>query len=130
MFRSLTSVMLRSLFAILAGMFVGAGLAMLTDVLLSLFGLISFSRIVSGWFLLLALIYRAIYTVLSGYITAWLAPNRPLNHALALGVIGVIVTVIGSLAAWSKSAGYEWYPIVLIVITLPCCYLGGRLRVR
>jgi hypothetical protein len=122
--------MLKSIWAIFAGMVVGAGLAMLTDVFLSLFGIISFSRIVSGWSLLLALVYRAIYTVLSGYIAARLAPDRPLGHAITLGAIGVIVTVLGSIAAWSKSAGYEWYPIALIVITLPCCYLGGKLRVR
>ena len=122
--------MLKSIWAILAAMVIGAGLAMLTDVLLSLVGIISFSIIVSGWSLLLALVYRAIYTVLSGYIAARLAPNRPLGHAITLGAIGVIVTILGSIAAWSKSAGYEWYPIALIVITLPCCYLGGRLRVR
>ena len=121
--------MLKSIWAILAAMFIGAGLAMLTDVLFSFVGIISFSRVVSGWSLLLALAYRAVYTVLSGYLAARLAPNRPLGHAITLGVIGVVVTVLGSIAAWGKSAGYEWYPIALIIITLPCCYLGGKLRV-
>ncbi len=122
--------MLKSIWAIIAGMVVGAGLAILTDVVLSLFGIISFVKIISGWSLLLALIYRAIYTVLSGYVTAALAPNRQLGHVITLGVIGVIVTILGSIAAWSKSAGFEWYPIVLILITLPCAWWGGWLRVR
>lgn len=134
MFRSLTSVLLRSFFAIVAGMLIGELLSVVTGLILVLilarFGLISFAYVVSGWALLLALIYGGIYTVLSGYVTAALAPNRPLGHAVTLGVIGVVLTAIAFHPAWSKSAGYEWYPIALIIITLPCCYLGGRLRGR
>src|SRR6266852_3145770 len=40
---------------------------------------------------LLALSYRIIYTVVGAYITATLAPQNPMRHALALGVVGTIV---------------------------------------
>jgi hypothetical protein len=127
MFRSIMSVMIRSLLAVLAGIVVGAFLSVATDAVLSAAGWIPLPNYV-WWMLLIALIYRAIYTVLSGYVTAALAPNRPLNHALTLGVIGVVVTIIASIANWNKASGNAWYPIALIIITLPCAYLGGRLR--
>ena len=129
MFRSLTSVLLQSLFAIIAGIVVGAFLSVATDAILSALGLIPLSNDV-WWMLQVALTYRAIYTVLSGYVTAALAPNQPIGHAVTLGVIGVIATIIGSIANWGMAAGNTWYPITLILITLPCCWLGGRLRAR
>jgi hypothetical protein len=129
MFRSLLSVLLRSLFAILAGIVVGAFLSVATDAVLSALGWIPLSNDV-WWMLQVALTYRAVYTVLAGYVTAGLAPNRPLGHAVTLGVIGVIVTIIGTIANWDRSLGNAWYPVALIIITLPCCWLGGRLRVR
>jgi len=129
MFRSLTSVLLQSLFAIIAGIAVGAFLSVATDAILSALGLIPLSNDV-WWMLQVALTYRAIYTVLSGYVTAALAPNQPIGHAVTLGVIGVIATIIGSIANWGMAAGNTWYPITLILITLPCCWLGGRLRAR
>jgi hypothetical protein len=129
MFRSILSVMIRSILAILAGIVVGAFLSVATDAVLAALGLIPLSNDV-WWMLQVALTYRAIYTVLSGYVTAALAPNRPLNHAVTLGVIGVVMTIIGTIANWDKSSGNAWYPIALILITLPCTYLGGRLRVK
>ncbi len=37
-----------------------------------------------------ATIYRIVYAIAGSYITARLARDRPMNHALALGVVGVI----------------------------------------
>ncbi len=128
MFRSILSVILRSLFAILAGIVVGAFLSVATDAVLAKIGLIPLSNDI-WWMLFIALVYRAVYTVLSGYVTAALAPNQPIGHAVTLGVIGVVATIIGTIANWGMAAGNAWYPISLIIITLPCCYSGGRLRV-
>ena len=72
--------------------------------------------------------YRRIYTAGSGYVTASLAPNRPMRHAIILGIIGVMVTILGSMANWDRS--HAWYPITLILITLPCAWLGGKLAIR
>jgi len=80
------------------------------------------------WVLLIALTYRAAYTILSGYITALLSPNKPMPHAIILGIIGVVVTILGSAANWDKSAA--WYPIALILITLPCTWLGGFCKIK
>ncbi len=41
------------------------------------------------WMVVTATIYRCLYTVLGGYVTAALAPNRPMFYAVILGLIGV-----------------------------------------
>jgi len=74
---------------------------------------------------LLALAYRAIDSITGSYLTARLAPDRPIAHALVLGLIGVIVT-------WNKGPefGPKWYPIALVIIALPCALIGGTLGQR
>jgi hypothetical protein len=76
--------------------------------------------------LLFALIYRSIYTVAGGYVTAILATNRPMRHAVILGIIGIVAGTVGTIANWDK--GSHWYPIALIVLALPCTWLGGKLK--
>lgn len=84
-----------------------------------------------AWMLLLALIYRSIYAVAGGYITASLAPDRPMRHAMILGIIGLVFAIIGSIANSDKTnASTAWYPISLIVLTLPSVWLGGKLKTR
>jgi hypothetical protein len=46
---------------------------------------------------LLALTYRIVYTVVGGYITARLAPQNRMGHALAVGVVGTAVGVAGAI---------------------------------
>src|SRR2546430_2299046 len=43
----------------------------------------------SGRLFLLAFAYRFLFDVAGSYLTARLAPDRPLRHALALGAIGL-----------------------------------------
>jgi peptidoglycan/LPS O-acetylase OafA/YrhL len=80
------------------------------------------------WFL--AIGYRAVDGVIAGYITARLAPDRPVMHALALGILGLLLSIAGALATWSKGPefGPKWYPLALVVIALPCALIGGKLR--
>ena len=49
---------------------------------------------------LLALAYRIVYNLAGCYIAARLAPDRPVQHALALGVIGLAVSIAGAVAMW------------------------------
>ncbi len=121
---------LKSIGAILGGMIAGAVLSVVTDIVLEKAGVFPppKSGLFDWWMLLLALVYRSIYTIASGYITAALAPDRPLRHAIILGIIGFVVTILGSVANWDKSAA--WYPLALILITLPCTWLGGWLAVN
>jgi len=47
---------------------------------------------------LLALAYHLVYGLLGSYVTARLAPSRPMAHALALGVLGVFISTLGLIA--------------------------------
>ncbi len=126
----MNKTILKSIGAILVGMATGAILSIGTDFVLETTGIFPppDKGFFMWWMLVLALIYRGIYTAGSGYITAALAPNRPMRHAIILGIIGVVVTILGSIANWDKS--HAWYPIALILITLPCTWLGGKLAIR
>jgi hypothetical protein len=77
---------------------------------------------------LLALSYRILYTVLGGYVTASLAPHRPMRHVFVLGLIGLITGSAGAIAAISMAnLGPNWYPIALAITGFPCVWLGGVL---
>src|SRR5262249_16333869 len=81
---------------------------------------------------LLATAYRVLFSVLGCGITAWLAPDRPMRHALILGFIGVLISTAGTVATWDKGPGFgpKWYPIGLILVALPCAWLGGQLATK
>jgi hypothetical protein len=80
----------------------------------------------------LATVYRTIYTVLGGYITARLAPNRPMAHVWTLGIIGLLAAIAGALATWDKGPefGPKWYPLALVVLAIPSVWVGGKLARR
>jgi peptidoglycan/LPS O-acetylase OafA/YrhL len=82
------------------------------------------------WFV--AIGYRMIDGTIGGFIAARLAPDRPLAHALALGIIGFLLSSTGAIATWNKGPefGPRWYPLALVVVSLPCALLGGFLRTR
>ena len=81
--------------------------------------------------LLLATVYRTIYSVLGSYLTARLAPDKPMLHSLAGGIIGLILSIVGVVETWNKGPAFgpHWYPIALVALALPGAWLGGKLRV-
>lgn len=81
---------------------------------------------------LIAIGYRTIDGIIGSYVTAWLAPDRPLAHALGLGVLGIALSTLGVVATWSKGPefGPKWYPLTLVAIALPCSLIGGLIRAR
>lgn len=117
----------RSIAAVIAGIITGAVLATITDILLVKTGLFPppGSGMFIWWMLVLALLYRGIYTITGGFITALISPYKPMFHAFVLGLIGVAVCIIGAIVNRDNSA--VWYPITLTLITLPCALLGGWL---
>ena len=123
----------RSVLAILAGMFTGIILTVVTDVLLHVIGVFPpWGASMTGYdgALFLATVYRTVYGVFATYITARLAPNRPMMHALIGGVIGFVVSIVGAAATWNRGPAFgpHWYPIALVVLALPTAWLGARLR--
>jgi hypothetical protein len=82
--------------------------------------------------LALATLYRTIYGVAGAYLTARLAPSRPMLHVMILGVLGLIASLAGAIATWNKMEIYgpHWYPLALVVLALPQSWFGGWLRER
>ena len=82
------------------------------------------------WMLVLALAYRTVLSIVGCYITAKLAPSRPLLHALVLGFIGLVVSGIAAVAVIPMGLSPAWYPIALAVVSVPCAWLGGLIAER
>jgi hypothetical protein len=121
---------LKSIGAILAGFVTVFLLSVVTDLILEKLGIFpprTEPQSYTSLMLLFALVYRCIFTVGGGYVTAKLAPDRPMRHAVILGSIGIVAATIGVVVAWDLSPEH-WYPIALVVTALPCTWVGGRLE--
>ena len=80
--------------------------------------------------LLLATFYRSVYGVAGSYLAARLAPDRPMQHAMAVGIVGLALSIAGVVATWNAGPefGPRWYPLALVATALPCAWAGGKLR--
>ena len=76
---------------------------------------------------LLATAYRVVISIAGAYLTARLAPDRPMRHAIILGYVGVVLGLIGVMATWNLDLGPRWYPIALVVLAIPQCWVGGKI---
>jgi hypothetical protein len=126
-----SSSVLRSIVAVVAGFLVTAVLSLGTDVVLHATGIYPpWMQPMSDSLFVLATSYRLVFTVLGGYITARLAPASPVRHSLILGAIGFLAASAGLAATWNAGPelGPRWYPILLVVTAIPCCWLGGKIR--
>ena len=119
----------RSILALVAGMLTAILLSLGTDLGLHAVGLTpSLGQPMSDSWLLVATTYRTIYGVLASYIVARLAPNRPMQHALLAGFIGLVVSIAVAVGTWNSGLGPHWYPLSLVVLALPPAWVGGKLR--
>ena len=125
-------LILRRIGAVLAGFLAIFILSIATDVALHATGVFPpWGQPMSDALFLLATAYRIVFGVVGCYIAARLAPDRPMQHALALGVVGFAVSILGAVATWDRGPAFgpHWYPVAIIAITMPCAWAGGRLRV-
>jgi hypothetical protein len=76
---------------------------------------------------LLATSYRIVISVAGAWLTARLAPNKPMWHAMVLGVVGTVLGLVGVVATWNLGLGPRWYAIALAVLAIPQCWAGGKL---
>lgn len=121
----------KSIGAVVAGFLVIAVLSTVTDTILEGAGVLPKGSLpqTGGELMLLGIIaYRAVYSVIGCYVAAKLAPANPMKHALALGVLGIMFTILGAVAMNGKAP--VWFSAVLVVITLPVAWLGGKLQQR
>ncbi len=120
--------MWRSIGAVLAGLVAVVVLSVAVDMALESTIYPELQTAPTDPLLALALAYRTVITVIGGYITARLAPSRPVRHAVILGAIGAALALLGLVVMWG--VGHHWYPTALAVTAIPACWLGGKLFAR
>jgi hypothetical protein len=117
----------RSIGAVLAGFLAIVVLSTATDLALHAAGIFPpFGQPMSNALFLLALAYRIVYGVAGCYLAARLAPDRPMQHALVLGGVGLVVSTAGAVAMWDY--GPAWYSLAVIAIAMPSAWAGGRVH--
>ena len=122
---------LRSIVAMVAGFLVIVVLSTVTDVVMHATGIFPpWFQPMSGSRFLLATAYRSVYSVLGCYLTARLAPDRPMLHALILGAIGFVFSIAGTVGTWNEGPefGPKWYPLSLVALSIPLAWVGGKIR--
>jgi hypothetical protein len=121
---------LRTVLAILGGFVVVVLLSIGTDAILHALKIYpTLGQGMSDQLFLLATAYRTLYGIIGSYVTARLAPDRPMWHAMVGGVIGLILSIVGAVATWKHTEmGPHWYPLALVVTALPSAWLGGKIR--
>jgi len=123
----------RSILAVIAGMAVGIAVTLITDVVLRKAGILPpLGERVPDRILAWVTAYRVVYGIAASYLTAYLAPYRPIAHAMVGGGFGFAASLAGAIATWNAGPAYgpHWYPVALIVLALPQSWLGGWLRAR
>ena len=122
----------RSVGALFAGFVVVVILSIGADIALRAAGIFPpLGQVMSDALLGVATVYRSVFAVVGSYVTARLAPDRPMHHALIGGLIGLGLSILGAAMAWNKVAtmGPHWYPLALVATAMPCAWIGGKLRV-
>lgn len=126
---SRTARFARSAAALLAGIVAVVVLSMGTDQALHALGVYPAwgQPMLDTGLNLLSLCYRIVFTILAGYLTARLAPGAPMRHAIALGLIGTTLGIVGAFAAMPTKLLPDWYMVCLAITALPSAWLGGRI---
>jgi hypothetical protein len=121
--------MLRSILAIVAGCVVLIATGLLTDtILFKLFPAMidAQEHVTSTTVAFLMLSYSIAYCVFAAYVAASIARRREVAHALALGVVLVLLLIYPTIRFWDTTP--VWYHVALFVLTIPACVAGGRWR--
>lgn len=119
----------RSIWAVVAGFLVVVALSTATDAVLHATGVFpALGKNMSNELFALATAYRALYGILGSYVTARVAPNKPMKHSLIGAAIGTVIATIGAIATWNMGIGPHWYPIALILTAFPTGWFGAKLR--
>jgi len=118
----------RSIWAVVAGVLTIIIVTTLVDIVLHV------AQVYPAWdsplddrLALLASSYRLVISIGGAYLTAKLAPDQPMRHAMILGYVGTVLGVIGLVTTWNAGLGPRWYPVSLAVLAIPQCWVGGKI---
>jgi hypothetical protein len=123
--------LIRSVGAIAGGFLVTAVASTAADAIMHAAGIFPRSpQNMSALLFVLASGYRALLTVAGGFVTARLAPDRPMRHTWILAWIGFAAGLAGVVTycvIGGAKLGPAWYPVSIAVLSIPCVWLGGWL---
>jgi len=120
---------MRTFWAVAAGVLVIIVVTTLVDMVLHATGVYPpMNQPINDALALLATAYRIVISVGGAWLTARLAPNQPMKHAIILGVVGTVLGLVGLVATWNMGLGPRWYPIALAALAIPQCWVGGKLH--
>ena len=118
----------KSIWAVVAGVLVIIVVSTLVDVVLHAMAVFPpLGQPINDALALLATSYRIVISIGGAWLTARLAPDKPMRHAMFLGVVGSVLGLVGVIATWNKGLGPRWYPILLAVLAIPQCWAGGKI---
>ena len=119
---------MKSVWAVFAGVLFIIVVTTLVDMLLHAIGVYPpMNQPLTDALAVLATAYRVVISIVGAWITAWLAPDKPLKHAIILGVVGTLLGTLGVVATWNLGLGPRWYPVLLAVLAIPQCWVGGKI---
>ena len=118
----------KSIWAVFAGVLFIIVVTTLVDIVLHATGVFPpMDQPIGDALALLATSYRIVISVGGAWLTARLAPDKPMKHAMILGYVGLALGLVGLVATWNMGLGPRWYPIALAVLAIPQCWAGGKI---
>lgn len=123
--------MKRTILAVLAGVLFIIVVTTLVDIGLHIAGVFPpVDQPLNDSLSLIATSYRIVISIFGAWLTTRLAPDKPMRHAIILGIVGTVLGLVGVVATWDLGLGPRWYPIALAVLAIPQCWAGGWLYER
>jgi hypothetical protein len=121
----------KSIWAVVAGVLFIIVVTTVVDVLLHAVGVFpAMGQPLNDALSVLATAYRFIISVAGAWLTARLAPVRPMTHVMVLGAVGTLLGIAGVVATWNLGLGPRWYPIAVAALAVPQCWVGGKIYER
>ena len=118
----------KSLWAVVAGVLAIIIVTTLVDLALHAVGVFPpTDQPLSDGLAALATLYRIVISIGGAWLTARLAPSKPMKHVMILGIVGLVLGLVGVVATWNLGLGPRWYPIALAVLAIPQCWAGGKI---
>ncbi len=122
---------IRSIWAIVAGVLFIIIVTTIVDIVLHVLNVFPpLGEPIDDKLSLLATSYRVVIGIAGAWLTARLAPQRPMKHAIILGIVGTLLGLAGVAATWNRGLGPRWYPIALAVLAIPQCWAGAKIYDR
>ncbi|MBK8464621.1 MAG: hypothetical protein IPL32_02215 [Chloracidobacterium sp.] len=87
-------------------------------------------RFDTTWMVITATIYRNLFMIAAGYLTAAIAPEPKMRYVIILGIIGTLMGILGIVVNTIYDLGSVWYPYALVLLGFPCLYLGAKLKIK